>query len=83
ISFTVDKAPSKRGRYLPGSGLPILDPSIISVLKPDTILILPWNIKNEIISELSFTRDWGARFLIPIPESVFITPYDQDQRQAS
>lgn len=83
ISFTVDKAPSKRGRYLPGSGLPILDPSLISVLKPDTILILPWNIKNEIISELSFTQDWGARFLIPIPEPVFITPYDQDQRQAS
>ena len=83
ISFTVDKAPSKRGRYLPGSGLPILDPSLIPVLKPDTILILPWNIKNEIISELSFTQDWGARFLIPIPEPVFITPYDQDQRQAS
>ena len=83
ISFTVDKAPSKRGRYLPGSGLPILDPSLISVLKPDTILILPWNIKNEIISELSFTSDWGARFLIPIPEPVFITPFDREQRQAS
>ena len=83
ISFTVDKAPSKRGRYLPGSGLPILDPSLISVLKPDTILILPWNIKNEIISELSFTQDWGARFLIPIPEPVFITPFDREQRQAS
>ena len=83
ISFTVDKAPSKRGRYLPGSGLPILDPSLIPVLKPDTILILPWNIKNEIISELSFTSDWGARFLIPIPEPVFITPFDREQRQAS
>ncbi|MEI6573579.1 MAG: class I SAM-dependent methyltransferase [Alphaproteobacteria bacterium] len=83
ISFTVDKAPSKRGRYLPGSGLPILDPSLISVLKPDTILILPWNIKNEIISELSFTSEWGARFLIPIPEPEFITPFDHAQRQAS
>ena len=80
ISFTVDKAPSKRGRYLPGSGVPILDPSLISVLKPDTILILPWNIKDEIISELSFTSNWGARFLIPIPVPVFITPYDQDKR---
>jgi len=83
ISFTVDKAPSKCGRYLPGSGVPILDPSIISVLKPDIILILPWNIKDEIINELSFVAEWGGRFLIPIPQPYFITPHISEQRQAS
>ncbi|MFM8606730.1 MAG: methyltransferase domain-containing protein [Hyphomicrobiales bacterium] len=83
ISFTVDKAPSKCGRFLPGSGLPILDPSLISVLKPDIIVILPWNIKDEIINELSFVAEWGGRFLIPIPQPYFITPHISEQRQAS
>lgn len=83
ISFTVDKAPSKCGRYLPGSGIPILDPSIIAVLKPDVILILPWNIKDEIINELSFVSEWGGRFLIPIPNPYFIMTREEPQRQAS
>lgn len=83
ISFTVDKAPSKRGRYLPGSGIPILDPSLVSVLKPDTILILPWNIKDEIMRELSFVSEWGGRFVLPIPEPIFVSPIDEKQRQAS
>jgi 2-polyprenyl-3-methyl-5-hydroxy-6-metoxy-1,4-benzoquinol methylase len=83
ISFTVDKAPSKCGRFLPGSGVPILDPSIISVLKPDIILILPWNIKDEIIDTFSFVADWGGRFLIPIPEPQFVEPHVKSQRQAS
>ena len=83
IAFTVDKAPSKCGQFLPGSGISILDPSIISVFKPDIILILPWNIKDEIIRDLSFIDQWGGRFLVPIPEPVFIDPDDVQKRQAS
>jgi hypothetical protein len=67
IDYTVDKNPYKVGRFLPGSHIPINDISMIEKTKPDYILILPWNIKNEIISQLSYTRKWGAKFVIPIP----------------
>lgn len=67
IDFTVDKAPSKAGRHMPGVRLPILDPSAIFEEKPDYVLILPWNIKDEIKAQISGVKDWGARFITPVP----------------
>lgn len=68
IEYTVDRNPYKQGRLLPGTHIPIFDPERIGVTKPDYILILPWNLRDEIIDQLSFARAWGARFLLPIPE---------------
>jgi SAM-dependent methyltransferase len=67
LDFTVDKAPSKQGRYLPGTRLPILGPEAIKSARPDYVLILPWNIKDEIIREIAYVREWGAKFIVPIP----------------
>ncbi len=67
IEFTVDRALSKQGRYLPGSHIPILSPDAIMARKPDLVLILPWNLTNEISQQLSFIREWGGRFIVPIP----------------
>ena len=68
IRFTVDRSPHKQGRLLPGSRLPIHAPDRITELKPDYILIFPWNIKDEIISQLGHARSWGAKFVVPIPK---------------
>jgi SAM-dependent methyltransferase len=70
IDYTVDRNPYKQGRFLPGTHIPIAHPSKIAERRPDFILILPWNLKDEIIEQLSFVRDWGARFIVPIPEVV-------------
>lgn len=72
IAFAVDKAPSKQGHLMPGSHIPIFAPEIIAERKPDTILILPWNIQNEIVSELDYVSEWGARFIVPIPTPRFL-----------
>lgn len=68
IDFTVDKNPHKQGKFLPGTHIPIKDPSEIINTKPDYVIILPWNLENEIKNETSFIRDWDARFVIAIPE---------------
>jgi 2-polyprenyl-3-methyl-5-hydroxy-6-metoxy-1,4-benzoquinol methylase len=68
IEYTVDRSPSKQGRFLPGTHIPIYEPERISATKPDYILILPWNLQDEIINQLSFARTWGAQFVVPIPE---------------
>jgi SAM-dependent methyltransferase len=67
IEFTVDRALSKQGRYLPGSHIPILSPDAIMARKPDLVLILPWNLTKEISHNLSFIREWAGRFIVPIP----------------
>jgi hypothetical protein len=67
LPFTVDKNPNKQGRFLPGSHIPIHAPSRIDEARPDHILILPWNLKREISSQLEHARRWGARFVVPIP----------------
>ncbi|MGE3142411.1 MAG: methyltransferase domain-containing protein, partial [Hyphomonadaceae bacterium] len=67
LDFTVDLAPSKQGRYLPGVRIPILAPDAIFQHKPDYLLILPWNIKNEIKTQMAGVREWGARFIVPAP----------------
>jgi hypothetical protein len=68
IDFTVDRSPYKQGKYLPGTRIPIYHPERIREARPDFVVILPWNIKDEILSQLAFIRDWGGRFVVPIPE---------------
>lgn len=72
IDFTVDRNPYKHGRYLPGTHIPIYDPAKIDEIKPDYIFILPWNFKDEILAQLAHAREWGARFIVPIPEAVVL-----------
>ena len=69
IDYTVDRSPHKQGRFLPGVHLPIYDPDRIRETKPDYVLILPWNIKDEIVKQMAYVRDWGGRFVVPIPEA--------------
>ena len=68
IRFVVDASPHKQGKYLPGSHIPVLAPKAIERERPDTIVILPWNLLDEIIAQLAPARAWGARFAVAIPE---------------
>lgn len=67
MEFTVDRNPYKQGCFLPGTHIPIYPTSRIAEVRPDYILILPWNLKAEIMSQLAYVRDWGAKFIVPIP----------------
>jgi hypothetical protein len=68
IDYTVDRNPYKHGRYTPGTHIPIYDPNKISETRPDYIFILPWNLRDEIMHQLAYVRDWAAQFVVPIPE---------------
>jgi hypothetical protein len=68
LDFTVDRNPYKQGQFLPGTHIPIRHPEALEQARPDYILILPWNLKEEIVAQLSYTREWGARCVVPIPE---------------
>jgi SAM-dependent methyltransferase len=68
IDYTVDRSPHKQGRYLPGSRIPIHRPERIKETRPDYVLILPWNLREEIVEQMAHIRDWGGRFVIPIPQ---------------
>ena len=68
LDYTVDRNPYKQGQFLPGTHIPILHPEALEQDRPDYILILPWNLKEEIVAQLGFARDWGARFVVPIPK---------------
>jgi 2-polyprenyl-3-methyl-5-hydroxy-6-metoxy-1,4-benzoquinol methylase len=68
VDFTVDRNPYKQGQYLPGTRIPIRHPDALDRARPDFILILPWNLRDEIVAQLAHARDWGARFVVPIPE---------------
>ena len=59
---------TSKGKFLPGTHIPILAPEKIRETRPDYVLILPWNLKDEIMGQLSYIRDWGGRFVVPIPE---------------
>jgi SAM-dependent methyltransferase len=67
LDYTVDRNPYKQGRFLPGTHIPIRAPEVLEQDRPDYILILPWNLKDEIVDQLSYAREWGARFVVPIP----------------
>jgi len=68
IDFTVDRSPYKQGKFLPGTHIPIFAPDMIRQSRPDYVLILPWNVKEEIIQQMSDVRSWGGQFVVPIPE---------------
>jgi SAM-dependent methyltransferase len=67
LDYTADISPHKQGRYLPGSHIPIHHPDRIRQTRPDYVLILPWNLRDEIVKQLAFIRQWGGRFVVPIP----------------
>ena len=68
LDYTVDRSPYKQGKFLPGTRIPIFHPDKIRETKPDYLLILPWNFKNEIMRQMSYIRGWGGQFVVPIPE---------------
>ncbi len=73
IDYTVDRSPHKQGRFLPGSRLPILAPDKIRETRPDYVFILPWNLKQEVMEQMSEVRSWGGKFFVAIPE---VTVYE-------
>jgi SAM-dependent methyltransferase len=68
IDYTVDRSPAKQGRHLPGTRIPILHPDHVKATRPDYLLILPWNLRDEIASQMVHIREWGGRFVVAIPE---------------
>ena len=74
LELTVDRNPYKHGRFTPGMHIPIHPVEAIDALEPDYILILPWNLKDEIVQQMRHVGDWGGRFIVPIPELAVIDP---------
>jgi SAM-dependent methyltransferase len=67
LPYVCDAAPSKQGKYLPGTHIPIEHPDVLRERKPDIVLILPWNIQTEVMQQLTYVRDWGAKFVVAVP----------------
>ena len=68
ISFVVDRNPAKQGKYMPGSRIPIVAEAVLKQSRPDFVVILPWNLKNEVMEQLSYIREWGAKFVTAVPK---------------
>ena len=68
IPFVVDRNPAKQGKFLPGSRIPVVSEDLLHKEKPDYVIVLPWNIKEEIMNQLSYIRDWGGKFVTVVPE---------------
>jgi hypothetical protein len=68
LDYTVDRNPYKQGKYTPGTHIPILSPDKIKESRPDYLFILPWNLTDEIMQQHAYIREWGGRFIVPIPE---------------
>lgn len=69
IEYTVDRSPHKQGQFLPGVHIPIYGPEHIKQTHPDYVLILPWNLQDEVMAQMAFIREWGGKFVVPIPEA--------------
>jgi SAM-dependent methyltransferase len=69
LDYTVDRNPYKQGKFLPGTHIPIYAPEKINETRPDFLLVLPWNFKDEIMQQMAYILDWGAQFIVPIPEA--------------
>ena len=67
VDFVVDANPHKQNKFLPASHIPVTDEAMIKEAKPDYIIILPWNLKEEVVGQLTYIRDWGGKFVVPIP----------------
>jgi len=72
IDFVVDANPAKQNKFLPGSHIPVVQEEMLRQRKPDYVIILPWNIKDEIKAQLSYIRDWGGKFVTAIPETEIV-----------
>ena len=72
INFVVDASPYKQGKFLPGSHIPIVTVEELKKLKPDYIIIFPWNLRDEIMEQLKYVREWGCQFVIAIPKLTVI-----------
>jgi 2-polyprenyl-3-methyl-5-hydroxy-6-metoxy-1,4-benzoquinol methylase len=68
IDYTVDRSPHKQGLFLPGTHIPVYHPDRIAETQPDYLLILPWNLRSEIVEQMAHIREWGGKFIIPIPQ---------------
>ena len=68
IPFAFDAAPSKQGKFMPGSYIPILNPEKIKEIKPDYVLILPWNIAEEVVNQHGYVREWDGKFVTAVQE---------------
>jgi hypothetical protein len=68
VDYTVDRNPYKQGKFLPGTHIPIYHPDKIMETRPDYVLILPWNFKDEIMKQIAYIREWGGQFVVPIPQ---------------
>jgi hypothetical protein len=68
LDYTVDRNPYKHGKFLPGTHIPIYAPERILETRPDYLFILPWNLKDEIMEQMSVIRSWGGQFVVPIPD---------------
>jgi hypothetical protein len=67
LQYTVDRSPVKQGKFLPGTHVPIYAPERLAETQPDYILVLPWNLRDEITRQLDYVRSWGGRLVFPIP----------------
>ena len=67
LDFTVDRNPYKHGKFTPGTHIPILPPEALIAARPDYVLILPWNLETEIVNKMTIIREWGGKFVVPIP----------------
>jgi len=74
LAYTVDRSPHKQGRWLPGTGIPIHAPEKIAETRPDYVLILPWNLRDEICEQMAGIAEWGGRFVVAIPEVEVFDP---------
>ena len=72
LSCVADASPHKQGRFLPGSRIPVVAPSVIDSEKPDYIVVLPWNIRDEVTTHLSYARSWGAQFVTAVPQLTIV-----------
>lgn len=72
IEYTVDRNPYKQGRFLPGTHIPIYHPDHIRETRPDYVMIFPWNLQNEIMKQLEYIREWGGKFVVPIPMATIL-----------
>jgi SAM-dependent methyltransferase len=72
LDFTVDRSPYKQGKFLPGTHIPIHHPDRLREARPDYVLILPWNLRDEIAAQLAYVREWGGRLVVPIPETMVL-----------
>lgn len=77
IDFTVDRNPRKHGCFMAGTHIPIFSPERIREVKPDYVFILPWNLRMEIMESLSYIKEWGGQFVVPIPEVTIYEPYSE------